>query len=248
MIRLHALGCGWVTMQLAGLLAGEHGRVRVPVPAFLIDHPKGRVVFDTGVHPDTVHDPVKRLGDLAQFFQVELGAGEGIVPRLAALGVDPATIERVVVSHLHFDHAGGLDAIPNARLVVQRREWEAGHDPDLRAANSYDARDFDLGHAVEAVDGEHDLFGDGRIVCLPTHGHTPGHQSLRVRLDAGEVVLTADACYLRRSLDALHLPLIAHDPEAMLAVLHRFRALEAAGARLVFGHDAAQWATLPRVF
>jgi N-acyl homoserine lactone hydrolase len=246
MIRLFALGCGWLTMPFAGLLDGEHGRVRVPVPAFLVDHPRGRVVFDTGLHPESVSDPTARLGDLAAFFEPEIAHEEGLVPRLEALGVDPTCVERVVLSHLHFDHAGGLHALPNARLVVQRREWEAGHDADLRAKNSYDPRDFDLGHAVDVIDGEHDLFGDGRVVCLPTHGHTPGHQSLRVLLDSGEVVLTADACYLRRSLDELHLPFVAHDREAMLGVFHRFRAMEAAGARLVFGHDAAQWATLPR--
>jgi glyoxylase-like metal-dependent hydrolase (beta-lactamase superfamily II) len=227
------------------LLEGERGQLRVPVPAFLVEHPKGRVVFDSGVHPDTVRDPSGRLGDLARFFAVELGADDGVVPRLGALGLDPARVDRVVVSHLHFDHAGGLAALPNARLVVQRREWEAGRDADLRARNAYDARDFDLGHALELVDGEHDLFGDGRVVCLPTHGHTPGHQSLRVRREEGDVVLTADACYLRETLDRLHLPFQVHDREASLAALHRLRAMEAAGARLIFGHDPVQWTALP---
>ncbi|TMA68197.1 MAG: MBL fold metallo-hydrolase, partial [Deltaproteobacteria bacterium] len=87
----------------------------------------------------------------------------------------------------------------------------------LMARNFYDARNYDTGHEVLAVDGEHDLFGDGRVVCLPTYGHTPGHQSLRVRLGGGDVVLTADACYLRRTLEELHLPAIVHDPPAMLA-------------------------------
>jgi hypothetical protein len=106
---------------------------------------------------------------------------------------------------------------------VQRAEWEAGHDADGIRANYTTPADFDLGHDVLAVSGEHDLFGDGRVVCLPTYGHTPGHQSLRVRLDGGDVILAADACYLRRSLDALHLPAVVHDREAMLASLRRLR-------------------------
>ncbi|TMA34784.1 MAG: MBL fold metallo-hydrolase, partial [Deltaproteobacteria bacterium] len=101
-------------------------------------------------------------------------------------------------------------------------------------------------HEVLAVDGEHDLFGDGSVVCLPTYGHTPGHQSLRVRLAGGDAVLTADACYLRRTLEELHLPAIVHDPAAMLAALHRLRELQQAGARIFYGHDPEFWATVPQ--
>ena len=81
---------------------------------------------------------------------------------------------------------------------------------------------------------------------MPTYGHTPGHQSLRVRLAGGDVVLCADACYLRRTLQALHLPAIVHDAAEMLASLHRLRALQQAGARIVYGHDPDFWATVPQ--
>ena len=97
-------------------------------------------------------------------------------------------------------HTGGNATIPNARLVVQRVEWEAGQDADMVQRNYYDPKEYNPGHDVLLVSGTHDLFGDGRVVRLPTYGHTPGHQSLRVRLDSGEVVLTGDACYLRRTL------------------------------------------------
>jgi len=74
-----------------------------------------------------------------------------------------------------------------------------------------------------------------------TFGHTAGHQSLRARLDSGDVVLTGDACYLRRSLEELALPSLIHDQSEMLASLELLRILRDRGARLIFGHDAAQW-------
>src|SRR5262249_12264040 len=152
--------------------------------------------------------------------------------RLATLDTDVGDIAFLVNSHLHYDHSGGNHQIPNARLVVQRPEWEAGHQPEAIAANYYQPQDYDLGHDILVVDGEHDLFGDGSVVCVPTYGHTPGHQALRVRCEHGDVVLAADACYLRRTLEELHLPGIVHDRDAMLRSLHALRALRAAGARI----------------
>jgi glyoxylase-like metal-dependent hydrolase (beta-lactamase superfamily II) len=245
-IRLYALTCGWLTGGLGNFLAGARGRIRVPVPCFLVVHPKGTALFDTGLHSDLQRNPPERLGALARAWTVEFAPGEEVAGRLAALDLAPARIDFVVASHLHFDHAGGMAQIPNARLVVQKAEWEAGREPDLVRANFYDPRDYALGHEVVAVSGEHDLFGDGSVLCLPTPGHTPGHQSLRVRLPKREIVLTADACYLRRTLEQLELPPFAHDREQMRASLRRLRSLEEAGARLLFGHDPEQWASVPQ--
>jgi len=245
-MRVLALACGWLTGDAGLFLAGEAGRMRLPVPSWLIEHPRGRVLFDSGMHPELQRDPRARLGPVADVFEFSYGPGEDVASRLRALEIDPASIRLLVTSHLHFDHVGGNASLPNARVVVQRREWEAGRDPDLVRRNYYDPRDYDLGHDLLLLDGEHDLFGDGSVVCVPTYGHTPGHQSLRLRTGSGELVLTADACYLRRTLERLQLPGTVFDREAMLASLQRLRALESAGARLLFGHDAEQWQSLPR--
>ena len=245
-MRVLALECGWLASEARLVLTGETGRMRLPVASWLIEHPRGRLLFDSGMHPELQSDPRARLGPVADVFEFSYGPGEDVASRLRALEIDPTSIRLLVNSHLHFDHVGGNASLPNARVVLQRREWEAGRDPDLVRRNFYDPRDYDLGHDLLLVDGEHDLFGDGSVVCVPTPGHTPGHQSLRVRTDSGELVLTADACYLRRTLETLRLPATVFDREAMLASLRRLRALEAAGARLLFGHDAEQWRSLPR--
>lgn len=246
-IRLIAMTCGWLTGPTSGFLAGEPGRLRVPVPCYLIDHPQGTVLFDSGMHPDCQSDPTARLGLAASVFDVEFQPGEDAAARLRAFGVDPTKVRYLVNSHLHFDHTGGNATIPNAQLVVQRREWEAGREAEMIRANFYNPEDYDTGHDVLVVDGEHDVFGDGSVTCVPTYGHTPGHQSLRVRLDGREIVLTGDACYLRRTLEDLHLPSVVYDQEGMLESLRRLRRLRDAGARIFYGHDPEFWATVPQV-
>jgi glyoxylase-like metal-dependent hydrolase (beta-lactamase superfamily II) len=245
-VRLLALTCGWLAGPRALFIEGGKGGVRVPIPVFVIEHPRGRVLFDSGLHRELQDDPTTRLGAAAAVFTPYFTAGEDVAARLAAADIDVGDVQYLVNSHLHFDHAGGNVAVPNATVVVQRREWHAAHDEAGVAANGYTPGDYDTGQPRLEVDGEHDLFGDGRVVCLPTFGHTPGHQSLLVRLDGGDVVLAADACYFRETLEQLRLPMVVHDPEAMLASLQRLRALAAVGARIVYGHDPESWATMPQ--
>ena len=246
-LKLYALTCGWLEGDLGHLMEGGEGRIRLPIPAYLIEHPKGSALFDTGMHRDCQHDPASRVGArIAGLFGFDYRPGEEIGARLAALGRDPAKIDLVINSHFHFDHCGGNAEVRNATLVVQRREWEAGMDPDVAAKRGFNPRDFDLGHKLRLVDGEHDVFGDGSVVCLPTYGHTPGHQSLRLRLADGEVVLAADSCYFCQTLRERRLPRFAHDKDQMRASLDRLAALEQQGARIFFGHDPEFWAKVPQ--
>ncbi|MBV8773972.1 MAG: N-acyl homoserine lactonase family protein [Deltaproteobacteria bacterium] len=239
-VRITPMVCGWLETELRSILAKQPGRVRIPIPSFLIEHPKGRVVFDTGLHRD-LQTSSDRIGELARFFQVHYRPGEELGARLGALEIDPARVNYMINSHLHFDHVGGNADLPNARLIIQRREWDAAGDPEIAKRNGYNRADFDLGHQIQLIDGEHDLFGDGSVLCVPTYGHTAGHQSLRVRLDKGELILTADSCYMRKVIEDMVLPPFAHDFDAMRQVIERFRAMERAGTRLIFGHDPGQW-------
>ena len=239
-VKIHPMLCGVLETEAAGIMAKQPGRLRLPIPSYLIVHPKGTAVFDTGLHRDLQANS-DRLGPLGKMFAVTFRPGEDLGARLRALEVDPARVDYVINSHLHFDHVGGNQDLPNAKLVVQRLEWEAAATPELIKKNGYNRKDFDLGHKLQLADGEHDLFGDGTVTLIPSYGHTAGHQSMRVRLDSGEVVLTADSCYMRKALEEMVLPPFAHSYDAMREVIMRYRAMERAGARLIFGHDAAQW-------
>jgi glyoxylase-like metal-dependent hydrolase (beta-lactamase superfamily II) len=246
-LNVYAFTCGHLTGELGHLMQGGEGRIRLPIPAYLIEHPKGTALFDTGMHPDCQHDPADRLGPrLAGLFEFDFQLGEEIGAHLEAIDRDPAKIDLIINSHFHFDHVGGNALIPNATMLVQRREWDAGMDPDSAAKRGFDPRDFDLGHKLRLIDGEHDVFGDGSVLCLPTYGHTPGHQSLKLRMPGGDIVLAADSCYFCRTLRERRLPRFAHDNEAMLVALDRLDALEKSGARIFFGHDPEFWQTVPQ--
>jgi glyoxylase-like metal-dependent hydrolase (beta-lactamase superfamily II) len=246
-LNLYAFTCGHLTGDLGHLMQGGEGRIRLPIPSYLIEHPNGTALFDTGMHPDCQHDPAARLGPrLAGLFDFDYHPGEEIGARLEAIDRDPAKIDLIINSHFHFDHVGGNALIPNATMLVQRREWDAGMEPDAVTKRGFDPRDFDLGHKLRLLDGEHDVFGDGSVLCLPTYGHTPGHQSLKLRMPGGDIVLAADSCYFCRTLRERRLPRFAHDHQAMLVALDRLEALKKGGARIFFGPDPEFWETVPQ--
>ncbi|MEZ0239385.1 MAG: MBL fold metallo-hydrolase [Chloroflexota bacterium] len=144
----------------------------------LIETPAGRVLVETGIW--------ERLSDKVRAMRVS--EGPAIVPALEAAGFDPATVDIVAMSHLHFDHAGGLlradgtKAFPRARIVAQRAEWEIALGDNSRIAASYDQPEIQLvrewGEAGW-VDGEVELL-PGVSVTL-TGGHSKGHQAIVVR-------------------------------------------------------------------
>ena len=245
-LRLVPLECGWLRSDLQYMAEGLHGEARFPVPCWLVVHPSGRtLLFDTGMHESLQRDFSRYPG--LTIFQADYAAGEEVSARVEGVDVDAGAIDVIVFSHLHFDHCGGTSLIPNARIIVQDREWTAGHQHRLVEAGIYSPADFDLGHEIERIDGEHDVFGDGSVLCLPTPGHTAGHQSLRVNLASGPVVLTADCVYWRQLLDDMRLPPFGFDREQQLASMRYLARLrDRQGCRLLFGHDAEQWARLPR--
>jgi glyoxylase-like metal-dependent hydrolase (beta-lactamase superfamily II) len=143
---------------------------------------------------------------------------------------------------MHFDHVGGSSLVPGAELVVQRAEWEAA----VADVEQYMRADVDIDRPRRLLDGDWDIFGDGRVVVTSTVGHTAGHQSLRLTTDdERELILCGDACYLRRSLDTRSLPPFSFDATAQLAGLEWLDERERSGAHLVFGHDPSQWPTGP---
>src|SRR3954462_11509939 len=132
--------------------------MEIPVPAYLIETDHERVLVDTGLHPAAAADVARHYGkpELASVFGLELD-------RSVADQVDPTTLTRVVLTHLHFDHAGGLALLPpSVQRVLKSGEWDAGHDRAAVARNCSLPADYAAAEErVTLVDGRHDLLGDG---------------------------------------------------------------------------------------
>jgi N-acyl homoserine lactone hydrolase len=232
-VKVERFIVGWLTAA-AGIWRRDDDldqQLRVPVPAYVIETSEERILVDTGLHPAAVEDPARHYGNAEALgtFEFELDASIGEQ-------IDLAAITRVVLTHLHFDHAGGLALLPSSvPVVVQRREWEAGHDATAIEKNFYLPPDYaEADRQITLVDGDHDLLGDGSIELLLTPGHTPGHQSVRV----GErLIIGGDVTHFASGLDDHRFPIFGDDFAAQAASATRLRALRDAGALVLPGHD-----------
>ena len=232
-VRLERYIAGWFTVP-AGIVRRDDDLdrgVRCPVPVYLVDTASERILVDTGLHPGAAADPAERYGR-----PDALGPFEAEQDRSIADQLDLASLTMVVLTHLHFDHAGGLELVPaDVPLVIQRAEWEAGQDPDAAQRNFYLPDDYaGSEREVRMVDGDHDLLGDGSVELLLTPGHTPGHQSVRV----GDTVIGADVFHFASTLDDGRLPVFGDDLQAQARSGERLRALRDSGLTVLPGHDA----------
>ena len=229
-MKLYLFQCGTIRTEKYRLAAGADPKeeIEVPVPFFLIRHPLGNVLFNAG-------QPRSMIGHAsAGAYRAQMSEEDFIVPQLAKLGLKPEDIDRIVLSHLHSDHAGGLEAFSCTLCYLQRAEYEFSMCPCKSGL-----RTVLLKGAEE--DG-YDLFGDGTVRILFTPGHTPGHQSLLVNLkETGPVLLTADSVYLAEILNEEILPGVFHSREETVRTIARIRELRRNGVKIITGHDPAEW-------
>jgi N-acyl homoserine lactone hydrolase len=236
-MQLHVLHCGGdrTALSMSDPLGPDPGRiVYSPLLCSVVEHPDGNVLFDTGFHPRWLE--AGSLGDMT----IELSEDDLIDRRLAEIGLTPSDISVVLLSHLHSDHAGGLEHFSHADIVVQRLEREFAEQPPPYQDVLYDSRDFDLELGWREIDGEFDVFGDQAIVLTPTPGHTPGHQSAVVSLPGTTVILGGDVSYHLEPMRARRLPAVVWAADPMLSSWLKLEALERErDAQIVLSHEVS---------
>jgi glyoxylase-like metal-dependent hydrolase (beta-lactamase superfamily II) len=228
----------------AALQIGGQGNIDwAPVSFYVIKHPKGNVMFDTGNNDKTITNADGWWGPLAKGFGLKMTANDAIPAQLAKIGLTIADIKYVAVGHMHLDHGGNVGQFPNATLIVQNDEMKAAWWPDQGYSVYYIPGDFADTKKVNAIrlDGDLDLFGDRSIEFRRAPGHTPGSQFAIVRLPkTGTVILTSDVVYLKESLDKNLIPPIpgTWSPGAMYESYQKLRLVrDGEGASIFYGHD-----------
>jgi len=231
--------------------------VELPINATLIEHRDGLVLFDTGMDPAIGSDPTYISSAIGRFlfrriFKVAVRSEDALDARLGALGFSASDVRVVVLSHLHFDHTGGLGHVLQADLLVSEREWETLAEPhperawilrehlELPGAKWSPIRFEETEEPLLApFGGCYDLMGDGSMILLPTPGHTPGSLAMFVRRrNRPPILLVGDLTYRIGMLMEDRVPGTG-DPTQLRASFARVRELAAncPGLAIVASHD-----------
>lgn len=239
-VRLAAFECGRLIQPDLGrfndtmLFAGE--RREFVAGCFLIRHPRGVLLWDAGISAEMAAGAAGRMT-----------AGVPIADRLEALGLTPAQVTHVGISHYHADHTGGAKAFPTAELLIGAKDWEAVQAMPADNPQRQALAPWVSGGKVTPVAGDRDVFGDGSVVMLTMPGHTPGHSALLVRTARnGPVLITGDQYHFRENRPVRGVPTFNTSRADTLASHDRFEGIARnLKARVVIQHDPRDMAALP---
>ena len=235
MIKVHILPCGSTVVDEAlpfsnrsknplastGIFRGKKHKISVPVTAYLIEHPDGLILVDTG-WDTAIREDARAYEGFFNYFASPgfLPEGEGIIDQLASLGYKTADIEYCIMTHMDIDHAGGIGHVRDAKhIMCSEAEWAAACKSNPR----YLKRLWKGLNIETFPNTNYDLMGDGSITLIPMHGHSPGMTAVKVSTDDGFVIIAGDCGYGRSSWEELVLPGITWNKEQALQSLKKLR-------------------------
>ena len=245
-LSLWRLDCGQFVIKQYGAFFSDtfqypRGPKNIVGSCYLIKHGDRYMLWDTGLTDELVGRP---FDNETQTLTVR----RSLVDQLAQINVRPADIGTIGISHWHFDHTGQAGRFPQARLLMGRGDIELLRrtppvDPDSVRAMAHWLTGTGR---LEPIDGDHDVFGDGRVVMLDLPGHTPGHYALLVRLASGPVLLSGDLYHFTEQVENRGVPPFNHDRADTLASMDRYdRIARNLRARTIIQHEPADIAKLP---
>jgi glyoxylase-like metal-dependent hydrolase (beta-lactamase superfamily II) len=244
-IKLYAIDCGRIDVSNFAAFSDtgdyDNKSVQLADPCFLIVHPKGTLLWDTGLSDSLVNKP-----ETISVYHLTKSAS--LQDSLKKINLKLNDIKYVAVSHSHFDHMSSLNQLTKATWILQKAELKYAQ------ANSssliIDAAKLSNWKSVHKmiISGDYDVFGDGTVKIISTPGHTPGHQSLELKLpQTGVVILSGDQFHQRASIEPLRVPVFNTSRADTMASADRInRLLINTKGRLVVQHDAHDFEGLPK--
>jgi glyoxylase-like metal-dependent hydrolase (beta-lactamase superfamily II) len=245
-----ALDSPTFTVDSSILLVGTLGAIEIRITAFLVEHPKGLVLFDTQCMPKAIDEgPVAAYGDLAGIINMASTPDQRLDRQIEKLGYKVSDVTHVIASHLHFDHAGGLHLFPEARFFMGEGEMRHAYWPEPAGAGFFlledilPTRGFNWSEIPHSMD--FDLFGDGSITIMSTPGHTPGELSMLVRLPNRNIIITGDTAHLLGGLEGLAPMPFSYNTHQAVMSLRKLRLVsEQNDAYVWVSHDPVCWETM----
>jgi N-acyl homoserine lactone hydrolase len=251
-VRMYVLDCGAMSIRDMALFSdtgrydGQSGSI--VDTCFLIRHPKGNFLWDTGLSDTLVGHDVPANAD-----GVAIHVGHGLLDQLRQIGIAPADITYLAFSHFHLDHTGNANAFGSATWILNQAElnWALG-DPTPPIVDPSSFSGFRSARTI-MINSDYDVFGDGLVRILKAPGHTPGHQVLMVKLPkSGTVVLSGDLYHLQADRPSR----AGGSPQVMRVNVSRADTLASmdrvediirnSHARLIVQHDPGDYSRLPK--
>ncbi len=251
---------GGKVKALRSMRSAREEWMRIPVTAFLLEHPGvGPILVDTGFHASVATDPKQNLGSiLGRMYRIDMEPEQAVAAQLRRLGIEPREVKVVIMTHMHMDHASAISDFTEATYVLGQGEWGAF------SASRSTFKGYVKKHAALAVEfrevgydrptigsystfgNSFDLFGDGSVRLVYTPGHTEGHQSVIVRLKGREALLAGDAIYFLDTLDHERRGFFLADEHTWRRSLREVQLYrrENPDALVIPSHDDQLWARL----
>ena len=241
-LRLYVFNCG--TIDVAdisvfhpGIGKGEHKRLTDS--CYLIVHPKGTLMWDTGLPDALINIPEGKT--VYNLFTMHVT--RTLASQLQEIGYAPDTINYLGISHMHSDHIGNVNLFPKATLLMQQEEYAAAFGPEP-GKYGFSPENYPTLHAnpVKQLAGDYDVFGDGTVIIKRTLGHTPGHQALFVKLPkTGNILLSGDLVHFTENWEHKYVPGFNYDKAQSLKTMDEVaRFLKDNHAVLWIQHDLEQ--------
>ncbi|MGR6871931.1 N-acyl homoserine lactonase family protein [Pseudomonas sp. HK3] len=244
-LTLHVFDCGHVEVRDISIFSPgvDEGQTKhLTDSCYLIQHKKGSMIWDAGLADALGPEGIEAFGG-----KLKLTVTHPLSEQLAAIDVNPDNINFIAISHFHGDHTGNANLFGNASLLIQQAEYDAafGEDPTKFGFNPASYEQLDKSK-IKVLNGDYDVFGDGKVVIKTAPGHTPGHQVLFVNLDeTGPIVLSGDLYHFTKNRVHRRVPSFNFDKEQTLAAMEKIEQfVENKNAQFWIQHDIEQNQTI----